>query len=57
MGVPIDSAIKNLGDSKPVFEERQKTPALLASTQSKMPAEDSFAIQIAAGMTNYRQGH
>ena len=53
----LDAAFKHLDE----FEARlsknmQMTRTRIALTQSPMPAENSFAVQIAAGMAKYRQG-
>jgi hypothetical protein len=53
----LDAAIKHLDEFEArVFKSLQKTRAETASTQSAMPGENSFAIQIAAGMAKFRQG-
>ena len=53
----LDAAIKHLDEFEArVFRSMQKTRARVASTQSAMPAENGFAVQIAAGMAKFRQG-
>ena len=53
----LDAAIKHLDEFEArVFRSMQKTRARVVSTQSAMPAENSFAVQIAAGMAKFRQG-
>jgi hypothetical protein len=53
----LDAAIKHLDEFEArVFKSLQKTRARTASTQSAVPAENSVAVHIAAGMAKFRQG-
>ena len=53
----LDAAIRHLDEFEArAFRNLQKTWTQAASTQSAMPAENSFAVQIAAGMAKFRQG-
>jgi hypothetical protein len=51
-----DTAIKQLDEfDARVSKSMQMTWARLASTQSAMPAENGFAVKIAAGMAKFRE--
>jgi hypothetical protein len=53
----LAAAIKQLDEFEArVFRSLQKTRSQVALTQSAMPGENSFAVQIAAGMAKFRQG-
>jgi len=53
----LDTAIKHLDEFEVrVFRSMQRTRARAASAKSAIPAENSFAVQIAAGMAKFRQG-
>jgi hypothetical protein len=53
----LDAAIKHLDEFEArIFQSMQRTRARVASTQSAVPAENSVAVHIAAGMAKFRQG-
>jgi hypothetical protein len=56
--IALDAAIKHLDEfDAQAFKSMQKIRTVMASKRSTRPVENGFAVQVAAGLARFRQGH